>query len=360
MTISRRTVLASAALATPLAAHAAQGSPWLRPSLTAETAPDAISRHILGQRITDLNCGATVREAFPAAFDRGFAQLIDQNFAERDVAATAELIDGMSDVELSDLAQLYVNATTAHGRPEKLMFVLAHRLDGRRLGRVARHFGFGRTYHAVHAIAPGKAQGARGFLNHADTGFNGPVPGYYGGPYSQVPPDTPTADGLVKMTLRRQAPGWRMTPAARYTEFLHHTPTQIYQAMRTAKYGSLSVEGALLEAASIMSGGLGRAWFAGSAFGYVVVRPVVEFYMPGFYIGLGDWIGPTVDKMIDAWNFPDNKDKKKDADETGAANFLVRDPALGHMRNSGGDFGSVSGLMHEGRTCPGCPLFDPL
>lgn len=268
----------------------------------------------------------------------------------------------MSDLELSDLAQLYVNATTTHGRDEKLMFVLACRLDGKRLGRVAHHFGFERTYHAIYAIAPHKLDGERGFLKFADSSWNGPLIRDYRGPFQRQVHIHSENSKPIKAHLHLSVRDLSMRKVAAYTEFLHKTPTQIYQAMRSGKYGSLSVEGALLEAASIMSGALGRAFGVGYGFGHIVVKPVVEFYMPDFYSNLGDWIGPTVDKMIDAWNFPGDKQKKAAADEEGATNFRVAAPVVDVFRTSGGDYGSVSGLV-SGGLGGGCRLtceFDPL
>lgn len=340
--LNRRTILAASVLAAPAAIPFAQAKrPEREVTLpSSAAAPDPISRHILSQRITKLDHGAVRVEDIPEAFDRNFPQLIEQNFAERDAAGVATLLDSLSDVELADLAQLYVNATLLKGRPEKLMFVLAHRLDARRLSRVSRHFGFERTHHAVYSMAPGKMDG---FLSRADTNAFGPEPGAVNyGPNRLRSPGVISEDGMRKMVYRGS--GWRMTKVARYTEFLHHTPTEIYQAMRTAKYGSLSVEGALLEAATIMSGAFGRAAVAGGAFGTYVVLPVVQAYYPNFYIGIGDWIGPTVDKMIDAWNFPNNQQKKKDADQTGATNFRVPGHVVSQMGCSGGDWFAVTGL----------------
>lgn len=362
MILNRRTLLASFAVATPLSFREANAYQIVQPSYTKDSAPDAISRQILSDRIVDLNCGARTREEFATAFDFGFPQLIDQNFAAHSAFSAARLVDGMSDVELSDLGQLYLNATAKHGRPEKLLFVLASRLDGKRLGRIARHFGFERTHHAVHSIAPEKLQGARGFLNHADPSRVGPTPGDYHGPFGhQVPIEQPAA-GMVKTSSVNTVGRWQMNKVAAYTQFLHHTPTQIYQAMRSAKYGSLSIEGAMLEAASIMSGALGRAFGVGYGFGTFVVKPVVEFYMPSFYTNLGEWIGPTVDSMIDAWNFPNNTQKKKDADEEGAVKFKVGSSTMSALRTSGGDFGSVGGLASGGLdgACSTHCLYDPL
>lgn len=361
MPLTRRTVLASAALAAPLASHVAHSSPRLHPSLTVKTAPDAISRHILGEYLATVDRGAAGIEERPAAFSRNFPQLIEQNFAERDAASTAALIDGMSEADLWDLAQLYVNATTAQGRPEKLMFVLAHRLDGRRLGRVARHFGFERTYHAVHAVAPNKAQGPRGFLTFADTREYGPLPGddRFGINGRYAPANQ--GDGQLKMSFRPRIGVWRMRKAAKFYQFLDKTIPEIYHAVRTAKYGSLDVEGALLETLEVASGSLGFAAGIGYGFGTYVVLPVIQAYYPNLYTGIGDWIGPTADLMIYAFTFPNNTEAKKTADETGAANFAVGGGMLDIFRETGGDWGCVSGLVRGGSGCfVRCYPFDPL
>lgn len=76
MTFNRRAVLASFALASTSFSRRAHTSDLTHASFTKVSAPDPISRHILSERIIDLNCGARTREEFPIAFDRGFPQLI--------------------------------------------------------------------------------------------------------------------------------------------------------------------------------------------------------------------------------------------------------------------------------------------
>ena len=66
------------------------------------------------------------------------------------------LVNGLSEAELSDLAQLYVNAISDSGAPHRLLKVMAHRLSPEHLGRISRHFGFARVYEARDSEAPAK------------------------------------------------------------------------------------------------------------------------------------------------------------------------------------------------------------
>lgn len=344
MTMHRRHILAAPFAAVPMLSMGAPAA-RARPSLTEFTAPDAISRDILSRRLRKLQQGAKTWTEVPDAIAKNFPQVIEQNFAERDTAGVVELLDGMNEAEVSDLAQLYINATTEQSRPERLMFVLAHRLDENRLARVGRHFGFERTHHAVHSIAPRKTQG---FLNRADPYAYGPVPGEYRvGPHDRLAPAAQPDGGQRKMVLRGDAAGWRMTRTLNFTPFLHMTIPQIYGAFRSAKYGSLSVTGALMETASVLAGGLGFAYGVGYGFGTIVVKPVVEFYMPNFYVGLGDWIGPVVDTMISAWQV--SSYAALNAAHTLAASYFT--PSYSQMigfHSTGGDYGSVFGLWGGG------------
>lgn len=363
MTLTRRTVLASAALAAPYiapVAHAreARGNPWR--IMNSRTAPDPISREILAHRVTP---SPRLLASFVDA-DSGlpfFPQLIEQSWAQRDEAGVAKLMDSLTEAELSDLAQLYVNATTEAGRPEKLMFVMAQRLDEQRLSRVSRHFGFERTHHAVHAISPGKM---RGFLRRADPAEYGPVPGVPAfGPNGRFGTGSRAPGPKVKMDFRQGANGWRMVKTLNFTKFLNMTPTQIYTAMRSAEYGSLSPVGAAMEFVSVMSGSLGVAYYGGQWFGTHIVVPVLDFYMPGAIEGLGDWIGPIIDTMHNAWTFG-TREELTESQSGACAKFMPDDDFLRAISGSpgGGDFGALLGLkgIFGGACGVSCYYFDPL
>ena len=124
-----------------------------------DSAPDPISRDVLTHTLKRVHEGAPVGVDPSPTIHRYFPQIVEQNFARLDNQGMGRLVDELSEAELSDLAQLYVNATMDNGLPPKLLYVIAHRLDTSRLGRVSRHFGFAPVYAAVTAMAPAKSEG---------------------------------------------------------------------------------------------------------------------------------------------------------------------------------------------------------
>lgn len=332
MELNRRTLLASVALGIPGMGHSGP-----RPMRSPATPTDPIGREVLGRRVRTLTQGGQ-GIADTSAFRRNWLQIIDQNFAECDAPQASFRLDALTDAELSDLAQLYVSAATDRGMPERLMYLLSHRLDERRLARLARHFGFERVHAAVFAVAPQKLEG---FVRQADVHEYGPTPGEHRfGPQGRFA--RPTAGAMVRTAF--QAPGaWRHRRVMNFTKFLDHSPYEIYLSFRTAPVGALGVAGALMEAASVLSTGLGSAYTSGWSIGTYVVKPLIETYAPDMYINLGDWIGNVVDRMYNAWS--GDAAAVSSAQWAALPYFNVPSEVLGGFVGYGGDYGAVSGLI---------------
>ncbi|QPF74033.1 hypothetical protein G8A07_14655 [Roseateles sp. DAIF2] len=141
---------------------------------SASSAPDIASRAALEKPLRSLSDGAPARVDPSWIIHKNFPKAIDQNFARLDSRETAALLSRLSEAELSDLAQLYVNASTDTGHQGRLLDILSHRLSAPDLGRVSRHFGFAPVYDAVLRSAPGKSLD---FQKNSNTMFSSPVPG---------------------------------------------------------------------------------------------------------------------------------------------------------------------------------------
>ena len=84
---------------------------------TKDSAPDATSRMILAAPLGRLYGTAQVTGDKNAATHAAFPQIIEQNFARLDALHMAAMVNVLSDQELSDLAQLYANATSDISAP---------------------------------------------------------------------------------------------------------------------------------------------------------------------------------------------------------------------------------------------------
>jgi len=317
---------------------------------TSRTAPDAISRDILANELVRINVGAHPRTDPSQAIHRNFPQIIEQNFAKLDARGMAELVDALSDAELSDLAQLYTNATSDHGRPSKLIYVIAHRLDARRLGRVSRHFGFAEIYGAVTAISPSKVQM---FLASSDTRSYGPAPGEmrFGPagrfaptaeqhrqpmrPMSYVPAFYSPKAGALRGDMQQTAFG----------QFLSYTPYEIYLSFRTAPVGALAVTGALWETAVVLSSMVGTAYASGYAVGTYVVAPMIQTYAPNLYNAIGGTVAGMVENLSTSWATGLNA--MGYAQSTTASVFQSTSSQISSFSNYGGDFGVSYGWTNS-------------
>lgn len=334
---------------------AAQASPF-----TKDTAPDTISRDILSHRITRVDQGAPSGVDPSPTIHRNFPQIIEQNFARLDVREMADLVDALSDAELSDLAQLYVNATTDHGLPPKLLFVMAHRLDPRHLGRVSSHFGFAPVYEAVTAVAPAKTQD---FLVSSYTSYQGPTPGEMRfGPAGRFAPIGSSYQGPLTVKTRfllddRFAPprnqsitfaDYRLPSASTrggmhkvggYGQFLNMTPYEIYLDFRTAPVGALGVTGALWETSVVLSTRLGGAYYTGYEIGTYVVAPLVQNYAPNLYNAIGSSIANIVDTLTTSW--AGGVSAAGQAQQSTAPLFQCTNSQMTDFSSFGGDYGAA-------------------
>jgi hypothetical protein len=337
-------------------------------TLTSQQAPDPISKDILSRQFRRLHEGPLQATDANRQIHRNFTPLIEQNFAQRDARAMTTLVDTLSDAELSDLAQLYVNAATDFGLPQKLPYVMASRLSARRLSRLARHFGFSQVYEAVVFAAPSKAQE---YLSLTSTEFNGPQPGEmrFGSDGRYFPPLARPALYRSSDSVHRwdSASGMPVGRAAirrtGFGQFLHYTPYEVYLSFRTAPVGALGVSGALWETAGVLSGTLLKSFGTGYAIGTTVVKPLVETYAPSLYIAIGDSIGSLVDSMSNAWS--GTTQKIADTQRSTAPVFQSTAPQLSSFVDFGGDFGAsaewctVYNPSFGGGSCWTCPDYNP-
>lgn len=338
------TVVGAALLVVGLSTHAAP--------FNAATAPDPISRDVLTHALTRVDEGTPRGVDSSPTIHRNFPQIIEQNFARLDAREMGVLVDALSEAELSDLAQLYVNATTDGGLPPKLYFVMAHRLDASRLGRVSKHFGFAPVYTAVTAMAPSKTQD---FLAQTHTAYEGPTPGERRfGPAGRFAPK-PSA-GFVHARYRVPNESWRMgLRKVGVGQFLNMTPYEVYLDFRTAPVGALAVTGALWETAVVLSYTMTVAYSTGAAIGTYVVAPLVEAYAPSLYNAIGGTISVLVDQLTQSWT--GGTSAAGSAQQSTAPVFQSTSMQITDFGNFGGDYGAAQAwsdyLAAQGGTCFG-------
>ncbi len=146
-----------------------------QPIFSKDTGPDALTRAILAKPLRKFDEGTPVGTNPFSTIHKNFPQLIEQNFARRDNLGVATLIDSLREAELSDLAEVYVNATTDLRSQARLLPLLASRLRATQLARLARHFGYSQVAAAVSVGADIKTKAAFAALPH--TNYAGPTPG---------------------------------------------------------------------------------------------------------------------------------------------------------------------------------------
>lgn len=195
---------------------------------------------------------ATARDAHtalgttPAEIHARFAHIIERNFESGD---TDGVLSRLTDGELHALARDYGRET--RGDTSHLLKVLARRASARNLGRVSAHFGLTNTYRAIGSDAPSDVAAA-----------------FYAGHFSkmQAAPD-------VDMTLE-----------------------EIYLEFRTAPGGSLSLLGALEEAATYIatkvSVGFGAGYAVGTAASYLL-----ETFAPDTNVAIGGTIDAALTNL---------------------------------------------------------------
>lgn len=272
-----------------------------------------------------------------------FPQIIEQNFARLNEGDMNTLIDALSEQELSDLAQLYSNATTDTGHPTRLFQVFAHRLDSSRLGRLSKHFGFSAIYGAVVSISPNKTEG---FLASSQPSYSGPIPGQnrFGpnGKYSH--------SGLVSINVNPERVSLMKAayfePTTRLIkvgngQFLNYTPYEIYLSFRTSPIGALGVTASLYETSLVLSTTLAGAYGTGYAIGTYVVAPLIQTYAPSLWDRIGNAIGGIVDKLTSA---PDGTAANGKAQQSAAQPdaFGLSNSIGNSIGRSGGDYESAA------------------
>jgi hypothetical protein len=331
--------LAAATLGSPFFLHAAPQPLVARTAYTANTAPDEAGRLVLRGRIRDPFARAASLEAFAERFSRDFPQLIEQHFAELDADGAAQRFDALSEAELSDIAQLYVNATHESGRPGLLLPVLATRLSERRLGRLSDHFGFGPVFEWVTRLAPRKSER---FLSHAAMDAYGPVPGEQRfGLDGRFAPRR--ADGVKRKMLYRGGARATRVGLQGLSQLYNKTPVQIYNSFRTAEYGSYSVSAALFETAAAMGGFAMVGYEVGDWIGTNWVLPLVQTYAPDLYDGIGGTIDMALHNLISAAVVPGDRGASLyyDAQMATASVIKLKREQREKMEKVKGDYGVV-------------------
>lgn len=328
-------------------------------AFTKESAPDAVSKIVLTQRLTKLDEGAPKGVDASPTIHRNFTQIIEQNFAELSQYDAAKLLDGLSDAELSDLAQLYINAASDNGNPARLFNILANRLDAKRLNRVSQHFGFTVTYSAIAASAPNKIQD---FLSQANPNRNGPVPGELrfgaNGRYAPQKLQQPNAMySAYRIHNANYIVGGSAGPrfvktAGGFGQFMNYTPYEIYLSFRTAPIGALAVEGALYETAVVLSSTLLPAYGTGYAIGTYVVNPLINNYAPNLGNAIGASVAAIVDVLSNSWT--GGTSISGQAQMSAATSFMVSPAQYTGFSTLSGDFGVTSSFtdyVSSGGSC---------
>lgn len=299
-------------------------------------APDAVSQAVLRRRLPRVDSGAG---DFAARIHGSFPQIIEQNFALRGSRATAELLDGMTEQELADLAILYTNASQSKGGAGQLLPMLAHRLDDARLVRVCDHFGFGPTYAALSAIAP---QRTSRFAMRANRNAMEPRIELFRPKVSYSLPS-----GGTQQPSGFQRVGYVRTLA----RYLDYTPYQIYLDFRTAPVGALSVSGALWEAAVVLSTRLGSAFSTGYAIGTFVVEPLIRNYAPALYERIGAGVAGAVNQLSSSWS---GSVQEQGIAQSATAPIFGSTPLQMNYFSMGGDFNVSSSWSSAFSSGGGC------
>lgn len=332
---------------------------------TARTAPDAVSVEVLANTVTRVDQGPLQTVDAAAQIHANFPQIIEQNFAALSAQKASALLDSLSAAELSDMAQLYVNAVAESGVPPRLLAVLSHRLDAQRLWRLSQFFGYGPVRAAIAEDAPMKLGG---FLRRPRVTYEGPVIGdqkfgpqgrflHDGTPRTYLSGASPTLGGgeIVTVIYRRPVP-YKMVSSAVYRgdmqrpnasvtrvgfgQFLHYTPYEVYLSFRTAPgYAALGVAGALWETSVVLSSTLTTAYATGYAIGTYAVKPLVQTYAPSLYDAIGNTIGSIVNTLTNSWSGTTQVQAVAQRDTASAWTLGAGQSSF--LQTTGGDFGSA-------------------
>ena len=337
MTTRRHALITIAGMAAPAFVTSARAAPY-----TAATAPDALTRAILIERITPVHKrlvpgadhAAIIREAIPT--------IIERNFARLNGPGVAALLGGFSRGELRLLANTYANALDG-SRPGRLLDLLAMRMRGKELARLSQYFGFAPLYEASWRSAPEKMQE---FLEYADPNDAAPVPEAVYSPIKKV--------GYVT--------GGRFIKT--FTPNLDMTLRQIYTGFRTSVVGGLSVKAALYETTVYASRPLVAAWGTGYAVGTGISALIQEF-APSLHTAIGAGVYTIVETLTSTSTYGN---AIAGAAQAECATYFSLGSIATTIAETGGDYGVCSAWYFSlgggsGGSCSRsgtCPVVDGL
>jgi hypothetical protein len=281
--------VAAPALCRPGGRSAAPRSTLMRASFTVISAPDWASRQALAAPLLNLAEGAPRGVDIRPFVDRNFSRLVDQNFARLNERRLALWVDKAQPLDLANLAQLYQNSLAANGAQPLAFDILAHRLDAKRLARVAQYFGFAPIYQAVSRSGSDKLQA---FVAQASPAEAAPTP-YAARVYrnGSAPLLSSYADPLLDYTLE-----------------------EIYLSYRTAPVGSLSVSASLYSTAVYAIPRLSGAFGAGYLVGGFLTWGAARFF-PSLWDGIVDSLGGWMYNLEQQWNAPPSGDPIRSPEE---------------------------------------------
>ncbi|WP_147292993.1 hypothetical protein [Dyella psychrodurans] len=233
----------------------------------------------------------------PDEVQANFADIIEANFQ---YGSTEHLLNGLSERELNDLADLY--AIRTQGNTQPLLKIFAKRLSDQSLIRVAKVFGTKQVSAAVNEYASPDIQSS----------FNTKV--------AAIDPVQPLS-GLA-------------TPMAAPT--LDMTLQEIYLEFRTAPVGSVGPTAAIAETTMYSAIWLTAAWKTGTAIGNQL-HDLIVTYDPS----LDDAIGGTVAGMVDQAN--QSWDQFTQGEYQNSFDALFGYPVT-NSENPAGDFGEFSDM----------------
>jgi len=309
---------------------------------TAGTAPDRLTRAILGERFTPVHKRLVPGADFAAILREAIPTVIERNFARLDSAGVAVLLGGFSRGELHLLANTYANALGG-SRPGRLLDVLAMRMGGKELAQLSPFFGFSPVYEASWRSAPEKTQE---FLEHANPNDVAPVPEAVYSPIKNV----------------RYVTGGRFIKT--FTPNLDMTLRQIYTGFRTSVVGGLSVKAALYETTVYASKPLQFAFYGGLAVGTGISMLMQEF-APSLHTSIGAGIYTIVETLTNTSTY---SNLIAGAAQAECATYFSMGSVATTIAETGGDYGVCSAWYFSlgggsGGSCSRsgtCPVVDGL
>ena len=270
---------------------------------TSSTAPDMASRQILSRRPIKRLITKGEGMGFAEKMHLQFGRVMEQNFARVDPRIATILLQNLTDKELNQLAQLYVNSIAQSGGQGALVDVLAHRLQGKQLMRAAKSFGSAPMADALLRVAPEKYE-----LVGSGPQFAAPSIGMAS--TSSLPPVMNSG----------------------YSQFFYYTPQEVYLSFRTAPVGALGITASLYETSLLF----GAAATTAFSFGYATgtgLGWLIQHYSPSLW----DAIGGTIDMMLESIFGPSSQ-APGPAEIVMAEAYDIPSFAMDLFGDTGGDF----------------------